>query len=145
MKASNITQIAKKILKHQKGLREHQIIHPGREWAIGILLALFSLVLIVGWNVYSYDRYSSDEITNIVPDTQEVVVYREQMVAEALAIFSERSNTFVKLRNDFFISSAPEPFVEELVELIPEESLEQTNQSEEFDAQPSNFENIILR
>ena len=32
----DITKFAKRIIRNQRGLRDHQMIHPRREWAVGL-------------------------------------------------------------------------------------------------------------
>jgi hypothetical protein len=86
-----IENIIKSINRQRRGLRDPQIMHPEREWLIGMVLALSIFVLTATWSmtVYLKNRNASTQIE--AEQQSESVVYRETMVAEALARLEKRT------------------------------------------------------
>ena len=89
MSKSEFHNIAKKILRAKDKLRNPQIMHPAREWVIGLTVSLIVFIISVAWNFHTYQTYR-----NPVPEIDQaaatdVVVYREAMVADALARYEE--------------------------------------------------------
>ena len=111
----DILKIAKKVLRKQKGLRDHQLIHPAREWLIGILLGLGCFTVIAWGSVATYITYSNVTVTGTTDVEAEKVVYRAELVDAALKVFGEREKNYTELLENR-VSVLP-------VETIPVESL----------------------
>ncbi len=104
-----IAQIAKNILRSQKGVRNHQLMHPSREWFIGLGIATKIFVITLVWSAYTYMQHTNENITLEAPAEEQPVVYRESLVNSALELFSVREQQY----NDFFFSgSAIEPIID---------------------------------
>ncbi len=73
---TDILKMAKHVLKRVSGGRDHKIMHPYREWGIGVLV---SLMLAVVGGMFAVDRYLIYENTSIEIDElpEDVVTYRE--------------------------------------------------------------------
>lgn len=86
-----LTQFAKNILRSQKGLQNHQLMHPGREWAVGLLVAIGFFTGSAIWSALAYVDYSSGNI--VIGDDSETqpIVYREALVNSALEIFEKKA------------------------------------------------------
>lgn len=91
------SQMTKKILRRQAGLHDYQIMHPSRDWIIGLCFA--SAVFLVG-AAMSAQLYFSNSNTTLVMDgsVEEVVVYRESLVEAALKQLQERDAIYQKLQ-----------------------------------------------
>ena len=84
----------KKIIRnalHIKGgsLKNHQIMHPAREWFVGLLAGLIMLGLGAFWSVdtyFQYKEFSHDKDNGSVSEP----VYKESAVKAAQADFIER-------------------------------------------------------
>jgi|AntRauTorcE11897_2_1112592.scaffolds.fasta_scaffold01679_11 hypothetical protein len=114
-----ITQFAKRVLRSQKGLRNHQLMHPRREWLTGIVIAVIIFSGSITWSSMKYFEYQNIEEQSDEPLDALVVVYRETLVAEALAaqeVKAQRLNTLLKNNPATTLES------NESAEVLPEES-----------------------
>jgi hypothetical protein len=114
-----ITQFAKRVLRSQKGLRNHQLMHPRREWLTGIVIAVIIFSGSITWSSMKYFEYQNIEEQSDEPLDAPVVVYRETLVAEALAaqeVKAQRLNTLLKNNPATTLES------NESAEVLPEES-----------------------
>lgn len=83
-------EMAKKVMRKQHGLRDPQIMHPEREWLIGIVGALVIFFFCVFCSIYAYIENKSISFEQAHTQSDEVVVYRESLVKDALGQFAER-------------------------------------------------------
>lgn len=82
--------MAKRLLHPQRDLRKPEIMHPARDWIIGLLTALLIFIAGAAWSTHVYLKYrdlSVEETSNV---STEVVVYRESLVKAALDEFAGR-------------------------------------------------------
>lgn len=123
-----ISNIAKNILKHEKGIRNIEQMHPHREWLIGLILALAIFSLSATWGVINYfsNRDLSSDIDSGPGPGQ--VLYREEQVLEALKKIADRESNFNALSQstpEIFETSIPtstttEEVTQDMVELETE-------------------------
>lgn len=99
MKQTNldIQALAKKLFHHKQGVQRPKLMHPKRDWLIGVLIGLSVIVMMIGWSAYTYlekrDAIGMDE-----PAVQvDVPLYQADAVADALEIFAKRAETFNQL------------------------------------------------
>ena len=118
-----ITNVAKRMLRQHRGLEDPQIIHPQREWLIGVGFSVLVFTLIVWWSVSSYieHAHTDTDISAEVGSTD--AVYREVQVNAALELFAEKSEKFNKLVGDI-------PAQPEIVESVVEEESVITDETE---------------
>jgi hypothetical protein len=109
----DITNVAKRMLRHHRGLEDPQIIHPQRDWFIGIGVSALVFALIMFWNVTAYIKHSNTNVDASIEAVNTDSVYREGQVKSALEFFSEREKKFNEL-----ISQTTD--VSEVVEIEPE-------------------------
>ena len=65
-------------------------MHPEREWIIGLCVAVAIFAVTASGSAYTY--WQNKNLSAVAPEvTEEVVVYRESMVKEALKRFSDRN------------------------------------------------------
>lgn len=85
-----IAAAARKILRHSKGLKDPKLMHPEREWVIGLCVAVAIFAVTASGSAYTY--WQNKHLSAVVPEgTEEVIVYRESMVKEALKRFGDRN------------------------------------------------------
>jgi hypothetical protein len=122
----DITKIARKILKRQRGLRDHQMIHPVREWTIGLIVAVLFLIIGGGWSFVTYQELSSRDVQNVEAVEIKQSGYRPETINSALQLFRERIEQYQVLTTSPLSPLTDEqPIVEEIqtidvVELEPE-------------------------
>ena len=90
------TQMARKVFRHERGLRDPHIMHPEREWLIGLLIMVLIFTASAGWSaqVYLKNKNVSANQTTI---NEAETVYREPQVKEALRIAGEREDELREL------------------------------------------------
>jgi hypothetical protein len=94
-----IKLLVKKLFKKREVLRDPQLMHPEREWAIGLGIALLLFILAAAISVYTYFKNQSINV-EVNGDTATEVVYRESLVDEVLATISNREQTLQSLKTD---------------------------------------------
>jgi hypothetical protein len=92
-----ITDLTKKFFHKEKILKSPRLMHPKREWLIGLLIAALLFVGTAGWSAYSYIYYRDFTPDNSDLETNEVIVYRESLVEEALNQYQQREQTYSDL------------------------------------------------
>ena len=125
----DIAKIAKRVLKRQSGVRDHQIIHPRREWAVGLLGGLILLIVGATWSFFTYRDVSGREVENTDTVEVEQTIYRDELVNAALEKLRERQASYQALldeRNSYrppieVVEEQPEAVIEEEVETVTEE------------------------
>lgn len=152
-------KMAKKILRSDKGVVNPKLMHPAREWGIGITVGLIILVVSMVWSAEVYLSYRDtnfDEVAN----ENEVIVYRASLVENTLALFTNRADYFADLLSN---STQPSLFENDLsgqdviidevsttsidveganleesvVATTSEEAIEQTNETDSEETQES--------
>lgn len=108
----HIDNIVKSISRHKKGLRDPRIMHPEREWTIGILLAALVFVSSATWSLTVYLENRNAAAGMSIEEQSESVVYRETMVKEALSQLDSRAKKLKTLLPD--TSRVVEEIVEEV-------------------------------
>lgn len=111
---SEFTDIAKRVLRFNKGLKSPQIMHPQREWLTGLLVAIIFFGSSVAWSAHMYIKYKNLAIngSDVSIDT-EVIVYRESLVTAALEEFSSRQELHNELLGVGVLNKAIPDIVDE--------------------------------
>jgi hypothetical protein len=94
------------ILRHKAGLSDHKIMHPVREWFLGMFVSLLLLTTSVFSSLYIYrlfnhDHGSGDVVENIIP----TVVYKEREIKEAIKNIETRQKEYAELKENLVISN----------------------------------------
>ena len=124
----DIAKIAKRVFKHQRGVHDHQIIHPERDWFIGLSGGLLLLVLGSAWSVLTYRDVSDSGVENSGVSEVQQISYREDMITTALEKTNERQDNYQTLLDE---RKATQPLVEEVVDEKSEPEVEEEVVSEE--------------
>ena len=92
-----IQDLAKKLFRHNQGLQSAQLMHPKRDWLLGVLVGLLIIILMIGWSAYTYLEKRDAIGLNNSSAQAEIPVYRSDTVEDALALFEQRKEAFVQL------------------------------------------------
>lgn len=115
---SYITQLKHKFLKKKSALRDPQLMHPDREWAIGLCVAVLIFSVCGLWSIHSYLKNRAATALP-VEDSSGKTVYRESVVKEALSKMNERKETFETLTSE--VNPTPIVELEEIATTTPPE------------------------
>ncbi|MEN9920748.1 MAG: hypothetical protein RL538_641 [Candidatus Parcubacteria bacterium] len=88
---THFRDITKKLIRHRQGLRDPQIMHPEREWIIALALMVGIFSASAGWSMLVYLKNMNVSPNDVVVEQQQTIVYRENSVDEALALFEKRA------------------------------------------------------
>lgn len=91
-----ITQLKQKFLKKKPVIRDPQLMHPEREWGVGLVIAVLIFSVCGIWSIYTYLKNRSITAAPTQDNTQQTV-YRESVVNEALEIVAKRKRTLDQL------------------------------------------------
>ena len=91
-----ITRLKNRFTNKKPVLRDPQLMHPDREWAIGLAVAVLIFSLCGLWSIHSYLKNRTVSAI-AVEDTSTTVVYRESVVKDTLAVIAARDATLTQL------------------------------------------------
>lgn len=111
----DITKIAKRIIRRQRGLRDHQMIHPRREWSVGLVSGFVLLLGGAVWSFLTYGEVSERDVQNVGAVEVQQTVYREEMVEAALEQFRQKKSDYQEL---LVASETNNPDIEEVEVII---------------------------
>jgi len=94
---NQFTNIAKKILKSHKGLKDPRIMHPEREWVVGLVVSVVIFATVATWSYFVYLKYQNLSTDNNDEQSTETVVYNEALMKSALQEFSSRRKHYEEL------------------------------------------------
>lgn len=140
----NIHALAKKLFHHNQGVQRPKLMHPERDWLIGVLVGLMIIVAMISWSAYTYIEKRSAiglDDTGVEP---QVPVYKSDTVEDALEIFTQRGELFKQLNQstipaveslDVVVATTTSSTTDEVEEgqigdVITEEDIDQTIDSE---------------
>ena len=97
MSRKDITKIAKRIIGANTGLQSPQLMHPRRDWVIGLGVAFAIFAASAVWSTHAYLKHKDPNVGVTESPTDELVVYRASLIQAALAEFAERTETYEAL------------------------------------------------
>ncbi len=102
----NINRLVRDILRRSAGPREHNLMHPERDWGIGFGVALLFIVggVYWAWQTHTLHRSEATKEEAFVPSTN--AVYQEAEVEKALDLWAERKARYEAIKIEL---SAPTP------------------------------------
>ncbi len=97
----SLNKLVRRITKRTQIIRAPQLIHPTREWMIGLMSAL---CVIIAGSIWSTSLYleSRNQVTTesiATDEANEAVTYRATVVEEALTSYQARAQVFQNLVN----------------------------------------------
>lgn len=88
---NKFTELAKSVLGHKRVLVTPRIMHPNREWGIGLILACSIFFASTVWSIQTYGKYKEDKTLEVEMNKSGPEQYRAALVEEAQSIMKERS------------------------------------------------------
>ena len=101
----HIADMARHITRHAKGLKDPRIMHPEREWVLGLAVALGIFTVTAAGSAFSYMK-NKHPVAESTEGASEVPVYRESIVKDALKQLETRDREREALLSGM---SLPEP------------------------------------
>ena len=104
-----INKIIKNVLHKEKNVVsvERNIMHPNREWFIGLSIGLLVLSVGAWWNVSTYMEYKEVSVDS-GEELAGVVVYRQSLVEKALSDFEVRTSKYETLKKELTVAGGLE-------------------------------------
>ncbi len=108
----NVTKIFKNVIKRDHGLPDRRLMHPKREWLVGLCMFL---VLILAGGLYALFAFHSYSGISVDDQTVEVnqLHYKRADALEAIDLYKQKRDTFESLHtnkpNVDTVSSEPVP------------------------------------
>lgn len=93
IETKDIIKMVKKIVSHDKGVPDTRIMHPMREWLIGLIGVTIAVAGGSLFALFVYNSYSESS-TNVVAVTETVVPYKAGLVEQALEIYLEKKSVY---------------------------------------------------
>lgn len=107
---NSILKMTKQVLRRGQGYPDRRMMHPRREWAIGLIL--FTILVLSGAFISSQEYLKYSNLDTLRPQTQtHIVAYNELGVSNALETFRDRKRIYGVLTNK-----------EVVIELVPDTS-----------------------
>lgn len=90
----DIITMAHRIVRHGRGVSDRRIMHPYREWYVGLAIAFLIAIAGVTYNTQTFRYYLAIE-ENIVANDASAPSYRDRDVQEVIERYREREDTFI--------------------------------------------------
>lgn len=89
--------MAQRVFAHSRSTRTPTLMHPQRDWMIGLLVGFFLLCVIAMWSTYTYIINRSGQSIEVSAESAVAMVYREPVVTAALEVMGQRAAKFSAL------------------------------------------------
>jgi uncharacterized protein HemX len=105
MDKKSITSMMHKLFRHRASSYTKQMMHPRREWLIGLFC--FAVLVTLGGATSGYEFMKYKELHQAVtPEAIQVESYKKNTVQKALKIYNQKKQTFEDIKNNS-VASAP--------------------------------------
>jgi hypothetical protein len=106
-----IEEMARKVFKHERGLVDPQIMHPTREWLVGLVVMILVFAAIAAWSAQTYLENRNISVDSVSASDIDSTTYREAQVEEALRMIVDRE---AELQNLLGVAPATPTVSEEI-------------------------------
>ena len=125
----DILKMVHHVTKRSRGIPDKRLMHPVREWLIGLLGMVLVVVVGVIYSVHLFTTFSN--VTEITHTESAISIrYNETLINEAREQFGVRSDKFNELRG---LRVAPPPSPATTTEALPEAEDADANDASEED------------
>jgi hypothetical protein len=93
IESKDIKNMVQHILRREKGIADTHIMHPAREWFIGLSIA-FVMVALGSWFCFYLYMFHSNEMKKEVEIIEQAVPYQATVVKSALEVFAEKKQKY---------------------------------------------------
>ncbi len=133
------------ILRSRKELRNQPIMHPDRDWYIGIGTSLLVFILVGVWSGYTYLSYQSLDVGYGADSTEQPIVYREALVEAALEYIEKRDAQFSALQiGATYVPPAVEQLGATTTDITTATTSEQGDRDEEVSVSEESVEEAVV-
>lgn len=87
----SIQKIVRTALRRSRGLEDHHLMHPAREWFSGLAVALVLVISGAAWCAYLYWDYNTIEANTTESTDAPVSIYQKAAVDSALRELEARA------------------------------------------------------
>jgi len=91
----DVKKITKTIMRKNRGLQDPQLVHPARDWAVGIVGTLVVFCIALGFSVWQYLSYTNLSLGEEV--VLDMIPYKTEQVDESLLLYRDLSNTHAQI------------------------------------------------
>jgi len=100
--------MARHIFRHGQGVRDPKIMHPGREWAIGLMVTAISIIIgaVASTTIfvsYNKDYFSQNDMV------EEIIPYKAALVEKAISLYQDKQDTYKTISNQLVSPVLPVP------------------------------------
>jgi len=100
IKTTFIKKITAGILRnHKMTALERNIMHPERDWLLGIFMGAIIVAIAAIWSVNTYVQFKNISVTSS-GQTSDSIIYKENLVNSALSDFAKRKETYELLKQE---------------------------------------------
>lgn len=86
----DIFNMARHIFRHNQGISDPKIMHPGREWAIGLVGATAGIIIGAVASINTFVSFNQEQIDQL--DVTEVAIpYKASLVEAAISKYQAKS------------------------------------------------------
>lgn len=96
IETKDIKKMVAHIMRRDKGIADPQLMHPTREWFIGLGIATL-IVLLGSWFCWFIYSSYAQTIVSELPVSEPVVPYQAASIAEAIKIFESKQIKFSEI------------------------------------------------
>lgn len=109
-----VQKVLRSALRRSHGLKDHNLMHPTREWFMGLGAGLVFLLSGTAWCVYLYWGYNTVEPETAAEIDAPVNIYQKATVEAALTELSARAARHEEFKGALEASKRPTPITEEV-------------------------------
>lgn len=119
LSSNTIAKFARDVFTKKKTLAANRLIHPHRDWAIGLFLGGCILVGIMAWSAYMYVSNRSGDNAQEKVDPASLPVYRAATIEQAIELFQKKETAYNSLKQQVIV---PPVIIEETTEEVSTDS-----------------------
>lgn len=101
-----VTSVAKKIFAAGNTKEQGNVLHPKRDWYIGIAVGCLIAPGVGGWSAYTYVDNRNNTISSVEVETV-APIYQASLIEEAQQVVSERAAAFAAVTQSSVVASSP--------------------------------------
>jgi hypothetical protein len=97
MKSNEFVKKLKRHLSAPGQVHDKKLIHPVREWYVGLAVGGILLMGTIAWSIAIYFENKNLSMDQMLPESEGSIVYREEMVREALLVIDKKAATLANI------------------------------------------------
>jgi len=91
---NQLSKFARAVFAKKVTTSRNRLVHPERDWLIGVLIGVGILIGVMAWSAYMYISNRSGEANEADVTANATPTYRASVVEEALRLFADRAEQF---------------------------------------------------